>query len=298
MIVAYDTETTGLWKNALSISHEAQPKLCSLSAILLEETGPSSFEIVETLNVMVRPEGWTIEPPVLPALGITLEEARKQKIRVNASDIHGITHERALDEGISLFDALKSFNDLVKRADALLAHNESYDNNVVRHALKLLGRTIPLPDRRICTMMMAKDYCRLPPNFPGGDYKWPKLEEAYRHLFGRELQNAHTSQADIEQTVEVYQELKRRGVPDAVPAAERKGMKLRDWRELGWTRERFDKIIALKYQNDARLSEWDRTFLTSLAGRIDEFGEDVYLSEKQVDIFRKIEEKVTADAQS
>ena len=71
-------------------------------------------------------------------------------------------------------------------------------------------------------------------------------------------------------------------------------MKLRDWAELGWTKERFEAIISRKFQNDPRLSEWDRKFLTSLHDRITKFGDDVFLSEKQVDIFRKIEEKGTA----
>ncbi len=292
MIVAYDTETTGLWKNALGVDHPAQPKICSLSAILIEETSPNTFDVIDSMDVIVKPDGWVIDPPVLPSLGITAAEAKAQGIRIAASDIHGITPEIAEEQGISLFDAMKRFNDLVIRADQLLAHNEAYDNNVVRHALKLLKRTIKLPERRCCTMMMAKDYCRLPPNFPGGDWKWPRLEEAYKFLFERELENAHNSLADITQTVEVYQELKRRGVPDAGPAQDRKGMKLKDWAELGWNRERLENLIRLKFTNDPRLSEWDMKFLSSLHDRLSEFGDGVYLSEKQVDIFRKIEEKV------
>lgn len=293
MIVAYDTETTGLWRNGLNVDNPLQPKICSLSAILFEETSPLTFEVKDTMDVLVKPDGWVIAPPLLKD-GMTSDEAKKLKLPMNASDIHGITHEQADERGIPLFDALKRFNELIVRADGLLAHNEAYDNNVIRHALKLVKRTIPLPERRICTMMMSKDYCRLPPNFPGGDWKWPKLEEAYRHVFERELVNAHSSLADITQSVELYMELKRRGVPDAVPAKDRKGMKLKDWGELGWDRPRLENIVSLKYQRLPQLSEWDLKFLTSLEERLAEFGDNVYLSEKQVDIFRKIEEKVAA----
>lgn len=292
MILAYDTETTGLWKNALSVDHPAQPKICSLSALLIEETGEATFEVVEELDVIVRPDGWTIPAPALPE-GVSIDEARERKIPFVSTDVHGITQEIAEERGIPLFDALKSFSQLAGRADAWLAHNEAYDHNVISHGLKLLKRTIERPERRICTMMMAKDYCRLPPNFPGGDWKWPKLSEAYLRVFGRELQNAHSSADDIRQSVELYQELKRRGVQDVVPAAERRrGMKLKDWNELGWTRERIEKVLALKFQSEPRLSEWDVKFLTSLHERLAEFGDAVFLSEKQIDIFRKIEEKV------
>lgn len=292
MIVAYDTETTGLWKNGLSIEHEAQPKICSISAILIQETSDNTFEVVDSFDHIVKPDGWEIAPPILPTLGITMEEAKAQKIRVSASDIHGITHEMAMEKGIPLFDAMKAFNDFLVHADAMLAHNESYDNLVVRHALKLLGRTIPLPEKRICTMMMSKDYCRLKPNFPGGDWKWPKLEEAYEIVFKKPLVNAHSSLADITQSVELYQELKRRGVPDAGPAKERTGMKLKDWADLGWTLDRLERLLKLRHEKEGELSEWDKKFLTSLDERLAQFGAEVYLSEKQVDIFKKLEEKL------
>ena len=295
MIVAYDTETTGLWKGGLSVRHEAQPKLCSLSALLIEETSDNTFEVKEELNVLVKPAGWVIAPPRLPDYGgLTLVEARSKKLQLNASDIHGITHERAEEEGVDLVEALRAFNGLCVQADTLLGHNESYDNNIILHGLSLVGRTIEcFPNmKRVCTMMMAKDYCRLPPNFPGGDFKWPKLEEAYRHLFEREMVNAHNSLADIRQSVEVYQELKRRGVPDAAPAQERKGMKLKDWTELGWSRDRLSKLIALRNQKDSTfLNDWERGFLLNVHDRITKFGDDVFISEKQIDIFRKIEEK-------
>lgn len=295
MIVAYDTETTGLWKNALEVDHPAQPKICSLSAMLIEETSPSTFEVRETIDVIVKPDGWIIADPVLPALGLTMAEARAQKIQFVASDVHGITQAVAEEQGVPLIEALGKFAALCYQADTLLAHNEAYDNNVIRHGCRLVERRIANFGelKRVCTMMMAKDYCRLPPNFKGGDWKWPKLEEAYRALFNKELENAHNSFDDIRQSVEVYQELKRRGVPDAAPAEERKGMKLRDWKELGWSKERLLKIIAARFQHNTKLSDWDRTFLLSLHERISEFGDEVYLSEKQIDIFRKIEEKVT-----
>ena len=291
MLVAYDTETTGLWKYGVSIEHEAQPKICSLSALLIEEDGEKAFKVIDSIDVIVKPEGWTIAPPVLPSLGITKEEAKERGIKISAADIHGITHERAMDEGVPLFEAMKAFNDLaVNATDGWLAHNESYDNLIIRHALKLLKRTIPLPEKRICTMMMAKDYCRLPPNRPGGDWKWPKLEEAYRILFGKEMIDAHNSLADIQQTVEVYQELKCRGVPDAGPVQERKGMKLADWAELGWSRERIDRVLGLQYTGHDLLTEWDKKFISSMNDRISKFGEYVYLSEKQIDIMKRLEE--------
>lgn len=292
MIFAYDTETTGLWKNGLSDRHEAQPKLCSISAILLRETSETSFEIIDQLDYIIKPNGWVIPEPVLPKLGITMEEAKAQKIKLSPADIHGITHEKAEAEGVELFEAMKHVNSFMQQATATLGHNESYDNNVLRHALSLLKRTMPLPEKRICTMMMAKDYCRLPPNFPGGDWKWPRLEEAYKIVFDRELVDAHSSLADITQSVELYQELKRRGVPDAGPAQERKGMKLKDWNDIGWTTARIKRVTMQRFAQQIELTDWDLKFLESMDERLEKFGEDVYLSEKQVDVLKKLEDRL------
>ena len=41
---------------------------------------------------------------------------------------------------------------------------------------------------------------------------WPRLEELYRKLFGRNFAGAHDAMSDIQATKECFFELKRRGI--------------------------------------------------------------------------------------
>lgn len=85
-IIFYDTETTGLpdWK-APSDS-ETQPHLVQLAAILCNE---ETREIIDTLDVVIKPNGWVITPE-------------------NAA-IHGTTQEMAEATGIDEAEAFKHF---------------------------------------------------------------------------------------------------------------------------------------------------------------------------------------------
>jgi hypothetical protein len=95
----------------------------------------------------------------------------------------------------------------------------SFDENVLGAEFLRAGMANPLPTmRRVCTMKTSTDYCELPGRY---GYKWPTLEELYRVLFNRGLQNYHTALADVRACAECFFELKRLGVI-RLPARPRK----------------------------------------------------------------------------
>jgi DNA polymerase III epsilon subunit-like protein len=51
--------------------------------------------------------------------------------------------------------------------------------------------------------------CQLPGRY---GYKWPKLDELHRHLFGRGMGAAHNALVDVEACARCFFELQRRGV--------------------------------------------------------------------------------------
>jgi len=53
-----------------------------------------------------------------------------------------------------------------------------------------------------CTMKAMTGVCKLPGMYD--DYKWPKLTEAYRHCYGKEMEGAHDALADVRGCAEVY----------------------------------------------------------------------------------------------
>jgi DNA polymerase III subunit epsilon len=270
MLLIYDTETSGLWKDGLDVSHEAQPKICQLSALLVSYEG----ETVGELDRIVKPNGWTIPQA--------------------ASNIHGITTERALAEGLPLFEVLKEFSQLVAKADRLVGHNEAFDFKVVNHGLKLIKRSIKFPEKRSCTMLMAMNTVKLPSKYPKPDqpYAWPSLSVTYKHLFGRDLEGAHNSAVDVQACMEVYRELKNRGVDDVDPVRSRSGMRASDWAAVGRTPERLQELLKTANDYIDDLSDWEQDFVTDLAAKVSQYGDKTFMSDKQWGVLERIERKV------
>ena len=126
-------------------------------------------------------------------------------IPADASKIHGITTEKATNEGKDLLAVLQEFEILARKADYIVAHNMSFDekitgaeflrNNMINC---FTGKT------KICTKESSTDYCKLPGNY---GYKWPTLKELHIKLFNTGFEDAHNAAVDIEATAKCFWEL-------------------------------------------------------------------------------------------
>ena len=137
-----------------------------------------------------------------------------------ADKSHGITTEKALRLGVCELVALAAFAGMWEVAEKRIGHNEPFDARIIRIGLKR-GPALFSPEyadrwktaQAACTLQMAKPICQLPPTEKMrkagfNDYKAPKLEEAYRHFFGREMVGAHNAMADVQATMAVYWAIK------------------------------------------------------------------------------------------
>ena len=186
--IFFDTETTGVPKNynAPASNTKNWPRLVQLGWILTDESGNE----ISSGNEIVKPEGF-----VIPA---------------DASRVHGITTEVALREGKSLRQVLQSFLKDAEGIKCFVGHNVSFDQKVVGAELYRLGITDTVSTRRsLDTMIAATDYCKIPGTY---GYKWPKLIELHRKLFGCDFEAAHDAMADITATKKCFFEMKRRGL--------------------------------------------------------------------------------------
>ncbi|OIR02588.1 DNA polymerase III PolC-type [mine drainage metagenome] len=196
LALVYDTETTGLPLFNEPSEDPRQPHIVQLAAILVDLGTEKS---ITAMDVIVRPDGWTIPKEV--------------------ADIHGITTEHAMDVGIP--EALAIDMLLAMWGGRLrIAHNETFDARIVRIALKRLvdsrdpSLVIPLSDEwkdgpSECTARMATPILKLPPTekmIAAGrkHHKTANLSEAYRYFTGKELENAHSAMADVEACSEIY----------------------------------------------------------------------------------------------
>ncbi len=188
-LLFFDTETTGLPLNynAPTSNTSNWPRMVQLSWIVTSEKG----EIIKKRNYIIRPEGFSIPQ--------------------SASNLHGITTERALRVGISISTVLNEFIVDLKKSLMVIGHNVDFDKKIVGAEMLRLGRVDIISTKKsYCTMNNSVNFCKLPGYH--GEYKYPKLQELYRKLFGQSFSNAHDASADTEATMKCYFELKKKGL--------------------------------------------------------------------------------------
>ncbi len=188
MYLFFDTETTGLPKNykAPASDTENWPRMVQIAWIIYD----SQEKIIEKKMFIIKPEGYTIP--------------------TEASDVHGISTEKAMAEGDDLTTVLNAFRGAMLKSEMLVAHNISFDEKIVaaefiRKKIEKLGKKLPRRD----TMMEAVDFCKLPGRY--GNYKWPNLTELHIKLFGKGFDGAHDALVDVIACADCFFELKKRG---------------------------------------------------------------------------------------
>lgn len=192
MYLFFDTETTGLPRNwnAPLTDLNNWPRLVQLAWLYYDYKG----NLVASKDVVVRPDGFSI-----PA---------------DASRIHGITNEIANSRGLAIEKVLNDFDQLVKEATYLVAHNISFDEKIVGAEYLRLQRLNPIPQKKkICTMMSTTDFCCIPGRYGN---KWPRLSELHYKLFHSNFDEAHNAAVDISVTAKCFWELQRLGIFEKV----------------------------------------------------------------------------------
>lgn len=190
MYLIFDTETTGLPKNfnAPVSDSDNWPRLVQLAWQLHDEKG----ELIRSQNFIIKPEGF--------------------EIPFNAAKVHKITTEIAAKQGVELSSAIEEFNKDLSEVQFVAGHNITFDINILGAEYFRLSAKNPLEGiKSIDTVEIGTNYCALPGG-KGGGYKWPKLEELHKKLFGIDFCHAHNAAADVEATARCFFELIRLGI--------------------------------------------------------------------------------------
>lgn len=177
-ILFFDTETTGKWNKYAALTHASQPRMVQLG---LHVCTPQQETLLE-FQTLIKPDGWTVP-----------EEA---------ASIHGITTERCEKYGIPIIAAVGLFSRALVIADLVVAHNYEFDELIVSSEMtKTLNRNPLMDVKSFCTMKATTDICKLPGKY---GYKWPKLDEAYRHFFHKGVEGAHDAMVDVRACRDIY----------------------------------------------------------------------------------------------
>lgn len=194
-VLVFDTETTGL-------PPKKKNKFEKTPTIFDGNYWPRIVEIAWSLHE-------TAEEPLTKSS--YLVKPKNFVVPEQATQIHGISHKQASEEGLDIGIILEEFVSAVKLADVIVAHNLDFDMNTVQAELARLNNIEGINTIRqkncICTMKSSVNYCRIPGKF--NKYKWPSLSELHRILFGREMQDAHRAGNDVTATMKCFFQLKQ-----------------------------------------------------------------------------------------
>lgn len=190
----FDTETTGLPPKGGNYSTHFKefPYIVEIAWQLVNEKGDT---LIKESHI-IRPDGYEIP-----------EET---------SEIHGITTERAIEEGHDIKSVLRHFMVDCDLADNIVAHNIYFDTSMIKaNLLKLgvpqeVGKNSLHKDKRIDTMRKKEIIQYVEARYEDGRVgKWPRLEELHFKLFGESFEDQHNAAADVEALKRCYYGLQK-----------------------------------------------------------------------------------------
>ena len=188
----FDLETTGLPKfnKDKKRSREYPPtdnleaydsaRIVSAAWILIDS---STKEIIHQEYYIVSPDNFTIPQESI--------------------NIHGITQERAMQQGIPIAKMFEHLTTALKQASTILSYNLDFDYNILHSELIRYEQTELIDEltckRQQCIMQMSQKYMQAP--------FYPKLTDVHRYLFNAPAPNAHNALADVLSCYKVYKEI-------------------------------------------------------------------------------------------
>lgn len=188
-LLIVDTETNGFpldWTAPLNDTNN-WPRIVSIAWNRIAPNG----ELLSSNYQIIRPDGY--------------------RIQTDATQIHGISNEDAIKNGVSITDIINEFEEEIAKCKYLVAHNIEFDYAVLyAEYLRLKKDTSILSSiKKVCTMKQSTMYCKIPSS---KGYKYPKLNELYIRLFGVQLSGIHSAKNDAEACMKCFKELYNRKI--------------------------------------------------------------------------------------
>lgn len=177
-------ETTGLSTNwyASKNQTEAWPRIVQIAWMMCDDQGT----ILSEYKTVIIPDGWTIPQ--------------------EAVDVHGITLEYARLHGKPIKSVLSLFAKAVDDADLLIAHNFTFDDNVVgAEFVRAKIKNSLDKKKRFCTMKSSVKLCKIEGNY--NKLKYPSLQELHNKLFNENFDDGHDAMADVKACAKCFFEL-------------------------------------------------------------------------------------------
>ena len=172
--ISFDTETTGLplnnCKDYKNLKGFSSCRLVSIAVVSYSE----DHQELDSWHYLIKPEGF----------------------QVTATEIHGITHEMAVENGKSFSEVYSHLFRIFSQSPLVIAYNIQFDLNVLKSEIFRRDLNM-LPEKYVpfCVCKMAK-------NMNGG--RSIRLGAVYKNLVGHELVGWHGALADARACAIVY----------------------------------------------------------------------------------------------
>lgn len=186
MILIWDVESSGLWRDELPLDDPSQPHLLQLACKLVESDLVAGQSICRgRYSAIIKPDGWSIEP--------------------QAEAVHGISERLANRVGVPVKAALIAFRTFGILASRAVAHHVNFDRRVMTNTFRRANSEAAWFGARtefVCTMERSTDVVGIRGEFGN---KFPTLEEAHRHFHpGLNFTSRHDAEEDLAACEDIY----------------------------------------------------------------------------------------------
>ena len=192
MELIFDIETTGLptFGNSKRKRGDSFPDPSNFVAYDTSRIVSICWIIIDKNSSICQQEYYVIKPDNFD-------------IPIEATNIHGISQEYAIENGIDIKVALQRFLDALKRINNIIAYNIEFDYHVVKSELMRNAYDCSELENKVqkCAMLMAQQYMN--------SRFYPKLGDAYRYIFKRPIVDAHNAIGDVMSCYKCYLEISK-----------------------------------------------------------------------------------------
>jgi DNA polymerase-3 subunit epsilon len=196
-ILVFDTETTGLPKSSKN-------KLTEEGIIQTPEILNEWPHIIQLSYIIFD----TVTNKICYEYDHIISIPKHIEISERSIEIHGITRKYSSNNGLPIQRVLEIFEICVEGCDIIVAHNLSFDKNMLmvesyrNNNISIMSIIRDKIKVEYCTMLHGKELCKIPTKnkMYSDPYKYPSLLELHDHLFGKNqinIHNLHDSFIDV-----------------------------------------------------------------------------------------------------
>lgn len=185
--IIFDTETTGIpqrkgfnnYFHPRELVRYNSSRIVQIAYIILDKNNNE----IKKYSAIIKPDNFFIEN----------------------SHIHNISQDKAESEGIDFKDMISIFYNDLKNCDTIVAHNLSFDINILlsecyRYGFETIVDEINLK-KQYCTMLKAKEILL------EKDSKYPRLIELYNYIYNEQWTQIHDATDDCIKCQKCYLKL-------------------------------------------------------------------------------------------